>query len=153
MYSTEKILEDSGITVAPPEHVCSGRIHVQGKPQQEGFCIHCNSDIAESGESGSEHEEEEESTGEDEGEDWEGSGEQGEDSCEDEEGSGEQGEDHSSGDKEGSGEQEEGVEELVEKEQVIKSQGKRKGEETMDLEAVNEEEEEGLEYIDGTEVQ
>ena len=59
-YRAEKILQDSGITVTPPMCLCSGKIHMQGKPQQEGYCIHHDSDIAESGESGSEYEEEEE---------------------------------------------------------------------------------------------
>lgn len=60
LYSTEKILEGSGASIAPPERPRSARIRAQNKPQQEGLCIHRNSDIAEYENSGSEYEEEEE---------------------------------------------------------------------------------------------
>jgi len=60
-FSTEQVLEDSGISVAPPEHRRSGRITVQGRVQQESSCKRRGSDPLESGDSGSEYEQEEES--------------------------------------------------------------------------------------------
>jgi hypothetical protein len=53
------VLEDSGIPVTPPERRRSGRIAVQGKVQQEASRKHRGSDKSESGDSGSEYEQEE----------------------------------------------------------------------------------------------
>jgi hypothetical protein len=50
------VLEDSGVSVAPPERRRSGRITVKGKVYQEVSHNHRGSDI--SGDSGSEYEEE-----------------------------------------------------------------------------------------------
>ena len=58
------MLEESGTSVAPPEHRCSGRVQLQDKPKQEGYCTHHDSDIIESGESESEYEESMEESGE-----------------------------------------------------------------------------------------
>ena len=57
--STEQVLEDSGISVAPPERRRSGRISLQGKSHQEVSRDRRGSDI--SGDSESEYQEEEES--------------------------------------------------------------------------------------------
>ena len=55
---------ESGISVAPPECRCSGRVQLQDKPKQEGYRTRCDSDIIESGESESEYEESMEESGE-----------------------------------------------------------------------------------------
>jgi len=59
---TEQILEDSGVSVAPPERCRSGRINLKGKVHQEVSRDRRGSDI--SGDSGSEYEEPEGSGGE-----------------------------------------------------------------------------------------
>lgn len=79
VHSAEKILKESGISVAPPERLRSVRVHLQDKPQQEGHRMRRNSDIAESEDSGSDYVPEEESKEEDNSssseEDTESSGE------------------------------------------------------------------------------
>ena len=63
---TEEELVDSGVSIAPPEHRRSAWVTVPMKIQQEVSWARRGSDISESGDSGSEFEQDEESSSTDE---------------------------------------------------------------------------------------